>query len=146
MILYSSFQSLPLSQRTENKKWVWLEAFGVEMSFALFSLLNYVEEYFAASSCSWMILNFFFAEGTAVSIVKACEQAVVWSRRLQEVWHQCSLFLLTILQTPVVIDHKICLSDCIADKLESFYVIHVTFFSLVSFESSCAFSCTKCKH
>ena len=44
--------------------------------------------------------------------------------RLQEAWHQCSFSLLTIIQTPVVIDHVIQVPDFISDILEGFFFAH----------------------
>lgn len=42
---------------------------------------------------------------------------------LQEARHQCIFSLLTIIQTPVIIDHEIQVPDFILDKLEGFFLL-----------------------
>ena len=50
---------------------------------------------------------------------------------------------LTIIQTPVAIDHKIFVSEFISDKIEGFFALQWTILSLESFESKCSFPPTK---
>ena len=42
---------------------------------------------------------------------------------LQQAWHQYSFVLLTIIQTPEAIDHKIHGSDFISVKLKGFFLL-----------------------
>ena len=52
----------------------------------------------------------------------------------------------TIIQTRVAIDHKARVSEFILDKLEGFFALHWSIFSLESFESKGSFLLQKCKH
>ena len=65
---------------------------------------------------------------------------------LQEAWHQCSFFLPTVIQTRVAIDYKVRVSEFILDKLEGFFALHWSIFSLESFESKGSFLLQKYKH
>ena len=62
--------------------------------------------------------------------------------RLQEAWHQCSLFLPAVIQTPVVMCHKIRMYEFISDNLEGFFFL-LRDISLESFESKGSISFTK---
>ena len=62
--------------------------------------------------------------------------------RLQEAWHQCSLFLPAVIQTPVVMCHKIRMYEFISDNLEGFFFL-LRDISLKSFESKGSISFTK---
>ena len=52
----------------------------------------------------------------------------------------------TIIQTRVEIDHKARVSEFILDKLEGFFALHWSIFSLESFESKGSFLLQKYKH
>ena len=80
-------------------------------------------------------------------MLKNCDETKqgLWGRvqKHQEVRHQCSLFLPTIIQTPVATDHKIFVSEFIQINWKIFFTLHWTMFSWQSFESGCSFSHTK---